>query len=72
MGHAHKVTEFGHVGMMCIRFIYILSTVSFDIFIREIKQLIKFISCLTTVTSIRILSPHDHYSDDRLCWIGSP
>ena len=37
--------------MMCIIFINILSTVSFDIFIGTVKQIVKFISYLTTVTN---------------------
>ena len=46
-----RLTEFGHVGMMCVRFINILSTVSFDIFIGTVMQIMKFISYLTTVTN---------------------
>ena len=37
--------------MMCIIFINILSTVSFDIFIGTVKQIVIFISYLTTVTN---------------------
>ena len=37
--------------MMCIIFINILSTVLFDIFIGKVKQIVKFISYLTTVTN---------------------
>ena len=36
---------------MCIIFINILSTVSFNIFIGTVKQIVKFISYLTTVTN---------------------
>ena len=40
--------------MMCIIFINILSTVSLDIFIGTVKQIVKFISYLTTVTNSTI------------------
>ena len=36
--------------MMCIIFINILSTVSLDSFVGTVKQIVKFISYLTTVT----------------------
>ena len=37
--------------MMCIKFISILSMVSPDIFVGTVKQIVKFISYLTTVTN---------------------
>ena len=40
--------------MMCIIFINILSTVSLDIFVGTVKQIVKFISYLTTVTIKKI------------------
>ena len=46
-----RLQKFGHVGMMCIIFINIITTVSLDIFIGTVKQVVKFISYLTTVTN---------------------
>ena len=46
-----RLQKFGHVGMMCIIFINIITTVSLDIFIGTVKQIVKFISYLTTVTN---------------------
>ena len=44
-----RLQKFGHAGMTCIIFINILSTVSLDIFIGTVKQIVKFISYLTAV-----------------------
>ena len=43
-------------------FIYLLSTVSFNIFIGTIKQIMKFVSYLTTVTILSSLGiPYDRF-----------
>ena len=50
--------------MMCIIFINILSTVSLDIFVGTVKQIVKFISYLTTVTN-------STYSSKVACSVAS-
>ena len=47
----HQATKFGHVRMMCVLFIYMLSTLSSDIFNGTVKQLIKLTPYLTAVTN---------------------
>ena len=47
----HQATKLGHAGMMCVLFIYMLSTLSSDIFIGTVKQPIKFIPYLTAITN---------------------
>ena len=46
--------------MMCIIFINILSTVSLDIFVGTAKQIVKFISYLTTVTNYIFFHPLEY------------
>ena len=56
-GHIHEAIEFGHVGMMCIIFINVLSTVSSDIFIGTVKQIVTW--CFTPSQPLR-LDQGDH------------
>ena len=57
---------------MCIIFIDILSTVSFDIFIGTVKQIVKFISYLTTVTnSTYSFIPWNTYRGMLWCFVWS-
>ena len=51
--HFHETTKFGHVGMMCIIFINILNTVSLDIFVGTVKQIVKFIRETETETQLK-------------------
>jgi len=46
-----RLQHFGHVVMMGAIFIYILSTISFNIFIKTIEQIMKIITHLTTATN---------------------